>query len=345
MRKGIDCKGVEWEERELVEKKDLTGYQFDRLIVLFPINRLNKVDNKRRYWLCQCKCGNFLVARGDTLGRTVFSCGCIKLDTIYGRSKRIQDEMIGQRFGKLVVIEFAGYKTKSTGTKEAMYRCRCDCGNENFIVSGNSLRTGYTRSCGCYIKEILRKMNMKNLTNQRFGKLVALYPIDESIDNSIVWCCKCDCGEYIYVPAVKLIRGSITSCGCEENVRKSIGERKIESIFKNNQISYKSEYTFENLRSEKDYLLRYDFAVLNEFNQLVRLIEFDGKQHERPYDYFGGEEKFLELQYHDFLKNQYALSHNIPLVRIPYSKRDTMTLEDLLGDTYLITDLQEPLVI
>lgn len=37
----------------------------------------------------------------------------------------------------------------------------------------------------------------------------------------------------------------------------------------------------------------------------------------------------------DTLKNQYALSHNIPLVRIPYSKRDSMTLDDILGDSYL----------
>ena len=67
-----------------------------------------------------------------------------------------------------------------------------------------------------------------------------------------------------------------------------------------------------------------------------RIIEFDGTQHNRPNDFFGGEEKFLKQQENDKIKNQYALSHNIPLVRIPYSKRNTMTIEDLLGDKYLI---------
>ena len=42
------------------------------------------------------------------------------------------------------------------------------------------------------------------------------------------------------------------------------------------------------------------------------------------------------MQKNDDLKNQYALSHNIPLVRIPYNKRDSMNLDDLLGSKYLI---------
>ena len=81
----------------------------------------------------------------------------------------------------------------------------------------------------------------------------------------------------------------------------------------------------------------YDFALLDEQNKTVRLIEFDGPQHNKPYDYFGGEEKFLRIHANDVLKNQYAISHNIPLVRIPYSKRDSIDLEDLFGDAYLIT--------
>ena len=66
------------------------------------------------------------------------------------------------------------------------------------------------------------------------------------------------------------------------------------------------------------------------------LIEFDGVHHVHPVDHFGGENKFKIQQENDVLKNQYALSHNIPLVRIPYSKRDYINLDDILGDKYLI---------
>lgn len=41
-------------------------------------------------------------------------------------------------------------------------------------------------------------------------------------------------------------------------------------------------------------------------------------------------------------KNQYAIEHNIPLVRIPYTERDNITLDMLLGDKYLIkSDIEE----
>ena len=41
-------------------------------------------------------------------------------------------------------------------------------------------------------------------------------------------------------------------------------------------------------------------------------------------------------------KNQYAIEHNIPLVRIPYTERDNITLDMLLGDKYLIKpDMEE----
>ena len=38
----------------------------------------------------------------------------------------------------------------------------------------------------------------------------------------------------------------------------------------------------------------------------------------------------------DTIKNNYAFNHNIPLVRIPYTERDNITLEMIMGDKYLI---------
>jgi hypothetical protein len=49
----------------------------------------------------------------------------------------------GQRFGRLVVIERAGRR----GTAAA-WLCQCDCGSRKIITS-NSLRGGYAKSCGC----------------------------------------------------------------------------------------------------------------------------------------------------------------------------------------------------
>ena len=60
--------------------------------------------------------------------------------------KRIAHNLIdrtGQRYGRLVVISREG----SRGTS-ATWLCRCDCGNMH-IAASNSLRGGYTKSCGC----------------------------------------------------------------------------------------------------------------------------------------------------------------------------------------------------
>ncbi len=269
MRKGIDCKGNIWEERVLRKPiKDLAGRKFTKLTVVFPVHVQDR-PCKKAYWLCKCDCGNYIVCRADCLqNQHIQSCGCMTIEGVYKKSQALASGMIGKRFGKLVVSEFIGYKTDNRGIGKAMYRCTCDCGNQDFEVMGNSLNCGLTISCGC--------------------------------------------------------------------LARSVGEENIENILKDNAVSFKSEYVFMDLRSNRDGYLRYDFAILNSEDIPIRLIEFDGEQHFKPVDIFGGEEQFEILQQNDKLKNQYALTHNIPLVRIPYSLRDIMTLEDLMGDKYLI---------
>jgi len=56
--------------------------------------------------------------------------------------------LIGSRFGSLVVSEFAYIKNRN-----AFWVCECDCGN-TCVVNGKSLRNGDTKSCGC-----LRRLN------------------------------------------------------------------------------------------------------------------------------------------------------------------------------------------
>lgn len=57
--------------------KDLTGQRFGRLTVL----NLDKTENRKSYWRCQCDCGNQVIVRSDCLksgtGRPcTVSCGC-----------------------------------------------------------------------------------------------------------------------------------------------------------------------------------------------------------------------------------------------------------------------------
>ena len=57
-------------------------------------------------------------------------------------------DISGKKFGRWTVIQ----KDKSDKAGIAVWLCRCDCGKES-LISGNSLRSGNSISCGCFRKE------------------------------------------------------------------------------------------------------------------------------------------------------------------------------------------------
>lgn len=66
-------------------------------------------------------------------------------------------DLTGQRFCRLTVIGFAG-KAKNGHSK---WLCKCDCGNE-VTVSYEALKSGDSKSCGCYMAEIIGNMARKH---------------------------------------------------------------------------------------------------------------------------------------------------------------------------------------
>ena len=54
----------------------------------------------------------------------------------------------------------------------------------------------------------------KDITGMKFGRLTALEPTDKRSFTSIVWKCRCDCGNICYVSRGHLKSGNISSCGC-----------------------------------------------------------------------------------------------------------------------------------
>ena len=289
--------------------EDLTNKKFGRLVPLY------RVEAPRTSWLCQCDCGNKIVVNSRALktGNTK-SCGCYRKETV---GKNTQKNLVGQRFGRLTVIRDS---TKRKNNR-VLWECLCDCGNITYVTT-NDLTQENTKSCGCLHKNFISNLTRKDLTNCRFGKLIALYPTDKRIDKKIVWHCKCDCGRECDVISTKLISKRTLSCGC---LRMSIGEALIAEVLTNSGVVYYQEYKFQDLGD-----LRYDF-YLPEYN---RLIEFDGEQHFRDTGW-GGLESYRER---DKIKNNYAKSHNISLIRIPYWEKDKINLEMLLGDKYLIKE-------
>ena len=223
-------------------------------------------------------------------------------------------------------------KNEQRKGKNVWWDCECQCGNI-FTATTTDLNKEKIKSCGCMRSQLLSEAHLQDITGQRFGNLTVLkrdFLHEQSGKKQrTYWLCKCDCGNVISVERTHLVNRQQISCGC----KNSIGEFNIHKILQENNILYTSQYTNSNLKTNNNGYLRFDFAILNEDDKIIRFIEFDGIQHKEQIDFFGD---FNIIQEKDKIKNEYAKSKNIPLVRIPYYKRDSITLQDLMGEQFLI---------
>lgn len=235
--------------------------------------------------------------------------------------QKIHSDLVGQRFGHLTVLKDSGERFH----RGVVWTCQCDCGNIKNIP-GNRLKTGHAKSCGD--NNCPYHIYYDNLAGQKFGKLIALKPTSMKDGSHMYWLCQCECGNMTEVASNHLKNGNVQSCGC---INTSIGEANIEKLLLDNNIEYKKQISFKDLKNIN--YLRFDFGIYKN-KELIRLIEFDGIQHFKEQNYFT--HSLIETQNNDKIKNEYCKKNNIPLVRIPYFERDTMTIETLFGDKYLI---------
>ena len=89
-------------------------------------------------------------------------------------------DLTGQKFGRYTVLEQAPSrvskdKDRVNGKKRTMWRCQCDCGTIKDVDSW-SLRSGHIVSCGCYLKDNMRKRMTKHGATL-FGKPTHLYKV------------------------------------------------------------------------------------------------------------------------------------------------------------------------
>lgn len=69
--------------------------------------------------------------------------------------------LIGKRFGRLVVLERAESVVNKSGKIRGRWLCKCDCGNTKIILT-DSLTGGNTKSCGCYNLECIKNRAKKH---------------------------------------------------------------------------------------------------------------------------------------------------------------------------------------
>lgn len=74
-------------------------------------------------------------------------------------------DLTGQTFERLTVMYRTEDHIYENGRKEAVYHCRCLCGNE-IDVMASALRRGYSKSCGCLRRELARQEKRDDISRR-----------------------------------------------------------------------------------------------------------------------------------------------------------------------------------
>lgn len=159
-------------------------------------------------------------------------------------------------------------------------------------------------------------MKMIDITGQTFNELhVEKYVYSQKHPNgesSVMWLCTCSCGEKTIVSSSELRTGGTKSCG---HIGASYRERLIRKFLMSWNINHITEYKFADLKLKR--CLRFDFAIFNNNNDLLGLIEHQGRQHFEEYSkttQMGKQQREVT----DKMKIQYCKKHKIKLFYIRF---------------------------
>lgn len=189
------------------------------------------------------------------------------------------------------------------------------------VVPINILRGHGCKQCA---NDLLREQRVKS-HEQYVVDLKHINPniivVDKYINAHIPLLHKCliDGNEWYATP-----NNTLNGCGCTKCTVISKGEQAIRIWLDNSMLVYEQQKRFEDCKDINP--LPFDFYLPNH----NCCIEYDGEQHYKPIDYFGGEDAFETTVKHDNIKNEYCKTNDIKLLRIPYFKNVEEELNNFL---------------
>lgn len=228
-----------------------------------------------------------------------------------------------QLYGNLFSYENVNYV--NSRTKIIVHSNLLD---EDFVISPAHFIQGEIRKKYLGL-ECFNKKEEYSWDNDYFIKIASLmrpeYDYSETIytgnKNKIKVICPKH-GEFYILPVNLLYNNE----GCPKCSR-SKGEEFIEFVLNDLKIPFKSQYKIE--YSERKFLI--DYCIIK--NNKIIFIEYNGRQHYEPIEYFGGQEAFEKQQYRDNLLKKYCEENDIVLLEykynIPFYKLYSIIKEDI----------------
>lgn len=221
------------------------------------------------------------------------------------------------------IVEKEGYTLLEEEYKNARTKMNVMCNNGHKLkISFDNFNNKNIRCQFCSGKRKVYE-EVKNIIESEGYKLISseYINIKEKLDIS------CPRGHEYKVNFHNFIHGRRCPV-CNQ----STGEVKIEKILRTWDIRFVNQFKFKDCKDIRP--LPFDF-YLTDYNMC---IEYDGIQHYKAFDFFGGEKRLQEYKRHDKLKNKFCKQNNILILRIPYW--DFNNIENILKEN-LIVNLEE----
>jgi len=263
-----------------------------------------------------CRCGNKSVTSYNIFKNKHQCRNCSYRGA--GDKQRLTYEYVKSKFENEGCILISDSYDESHSALE--YTCSC---GETSFTSFNRFASGH-RCKSCSVE---RGSSSRRFSTEYVSKYLkdrgCVYLGDGHVNSKTKFKYICECGNASYTNLNNFKKGR----RCKKCKRFSIGEDKIEKFLLKSGVRFKNEFRIDGCKNKLK--LPFDFAIFNK-SRLIGLIEFDGKQHFEPLDFFGGAKSFNKLKRNDSIKNFYCFANGIPLLRIKYNK--IKQLEEIINE-------------
>lgn len=261
-------------------------------------------------------CGSTMFPRPNDLFSYEYFCNSCRKSELSGRlTKEEFDKKLRQASNNnlYLVSDYLGHDKK--------VEVHCVTHNLSYVVSALSvLRKDRTTCPGCK-RDKARRAQAKDLStvNEQLlkkhkGRIVL---VGEYVNTHTKADFECQVCKNVFSSEPNSVL-RISGCPfCSQYT----GEVLISDFLTREGINFESQVTFDGLVDKRS--LSYDF-YLPDFNLL---IEYNGEQHYRPIEFFGGEDYFKVQVYHDELKSAYAKDNGYRLLSIRYTNNNESIIE------------------
>jgi hypothetical protein len=163
-------------------------------------------------------------------------------------------------------------------------------------------------------EDFIMKAKKKHLSECSYDKVKYV----QAIQKVIIICNILGHEDFEQTPASHLSGRGCPICNASK------GEENIRNILNQYHIAFLPQFRIKECRNKLS--LPFDFAIIEDTNNLLGVIEYQGKQHFKPCN-FGSKtldknEGFKNIQFRDKIKKDYCTNNKIPLLIIPYTEKD-----------------------